>query len=62
MNEDVGFVEVCVELNHSPLVPVFVTIATAPRTALSKQPIYRVANIIYHELYAWEILVGGGLW
>ncbi len=42
VGEDAGQVEVCVELNHSPLVPVFVTLSTESGTALSKTMIFLV--------------------
>jgi len=34
VEEDVGQVKVCVELDHPPLVPVLVTLTTQPGTAL----------------------------
>ena len=37
VREDVGQVEVCIELNHSPLVPVYVTLTTLSGTAMSKR-------------------------
>ena len=36
VREDVGQVEVCIELDHSPLVPVYVTLTTLSGTAMSK--------------------------
>ena len=38
VSEALGEVEVCVELNHSPLVPVFVTLTAVSGTAQSKTP------------------------
>ena len=36
VREDVGSVEVCVQLDHTPLTPVSVTLTTTSGTALSR--------------------------
>ena len=37
VSEDAGSVKVCVELDHSPLVPVSITLSTESGTALGKK-------------------------